>query len=155
MRCYPLEKCNICPRNCNISRDKSYGFCKSPEDILISKHMLHKWEEPCISGERGAGTVFFSGCNLRCVYCQNKRISRGGSGIPHTDSEILGIIRGLADSGAECIELVTPTHYTKAAYPDSRGGKKGNKCSVCLELRRIRERRDSSLARWTYRRVYA
>ncbi len=88
-----------------------------PNDIFIAKYMLHKWEEPCISGNRGAGTIFFSGCNLRCVFCQNKKISRGAVGEKYDESQILGIIRSLEDEGAECIEFVTPTHYTEALIP--------------------------------------
>ncbi len=112
-----MEKCNNCPRNCIADRDAHMGFCRSPRDIVISKYMLHKWEEPCISGTGGAGAVFFSGCNLRCVFCQNKKISRGEVGKRYTDSQVLDIFLSLADDGAECIELITPTHYTEALIP--------------------------------------
>ncbi len=112
-----MEKCNICPKNCNIDRKSSRGFCKMPERIFVAKHMLHKWEEPCISGKNGAGTIFFSGCNLKCVYCQNKAISRGVAGKEYNASELLDLIISLADEGAECIEFVTPTHYTRALIP--------------------------------------
>ena len=74
--------------------------------------MIHNWEEPCIAGERGAGTVFFSGCNLRCVYCQNIDISRGDKGNTMTDSDLESAIFALVESGAESVEFVTPTHYT-------------------------------------------
>ena len=88
-----------------------------PQEIYISKYMLHRWEEPCLSGNGGAGTIFFSGCNLRCVYCQNKAISRGGAGEPYSEDEILDIMRSLANDGSECIELVTPTHYVSSLIP--------------------------------------
>ncbi len=88
-----------------------------PGGIFISKYMIHKWEEPCICGRGGAGTIFFSGCNLKCVFCQNKRISRGVTGEEYGEEQILGIIRALADAGANCIEFVTPTHYTEALIP--------------------------------------
>ena len=106
-------KCNICPRECGIDRSRSeMGFCHAPDGFLVAKTMIHKWEEPCIAGERGAGTVFFSGCNLRCVYCQNIDISRGDKGKLLTDGELEKAIFELVDQGAECVEFVTPTHYT-------------------------------------------
>jgi putative pyruvate formate lyase activating enzyme len=76
--------------------------------------MIHKWEEPCIAGEGGAGTIFFSGCNLRCVFCQNCEISRGDKGEIMTDGELEWAIFDLLEKGAECIEFVTPTHYTES-----------------------------------------
>jgi putative pyruvate formate lyase activating enzyme len=74
--------------------------------------MLHKWEEPCLVGEMGAGTIFFSGCNLGCVYCQNSKISRGACGEVMSESELERAIFSLEEQGAACVELVTPTHYT-------------------------------------------
>lgn len=112
-----MEKCNNCPRNCICDRSISFGFCRMPNDIFIAKYMLHKWEEPCICGDLGAGTIFFSGCNLRCVFCQNKKISRGVTGERYSESEVLDIIRSLASDGAKCIEFVTPTHFTEALIP--------------------------------------
>ena len=106
-------KCNICPRKCGAKRSLGeLGFCRAPEDFLVAKTMLHKWEEPCIAGENGAGTIFFSGCNLRCIFCQNCEISRGGKGELMTDSELEKAIFSLLEQGAECVEFVTPTHYT-------------------------------------------
>ena len=106
-------KCNICPRECLVDRDGGQmGFCRAPSSFLVAKTMLHKWEEPCISGERGAGTIFFSGCNLRCVFCQNCEISRGDKGERMTDGQLEEAIFSLVEGGAECIEFVTPTHYT-------------------------------------------
>lgn len=119
-----MEKCNICPKNCNIDRKSSRGFCKMPDKIFVAKHMLHKWEEPCISGKGGAGAIFLSGCNLKCVYCQNKAISRGATGKEYDTNELLSIIHSLAEDGAECIEFVTPTHYTRALVPILREARK-------------------------------
>ena len=110
--------CQNCPRHCKCDRvSGELGFCKMPSDIYIAKHMLHPYEEPCISGSRGAGTIFFTGCNLKCIFCQNRDISQGNIGKPVTKSELLDIIYSLADAGAECIELVTPTHYTNELIP--------------------------------------
>ena len=79
--------------------------------------MIHKWEEPCICGEVGAGTIFFSGCNLRCVFCQNRKISRDNTGEKCSPEELISIMHRLADDGAKCIEFVTPTHFTEALIP--------------------------------------
>lgn len=107
-------ECNICPRECGADRAVGkLGFCRAPEGFLVAKTMIHKWEEPCIAGEKGAGTVFFSGCNLRCVFCQNCEISRGDKGEIITDGELEKAIFDLVEQGAECIEFVTPTHYTE------------------------------------------
>lgn len=107
-------KCTLCPRECGVDRSAGQmGFCSAPEDFLVAKTMVHKWEEPCIAGERGAGTIFFSGCNLRCVFCQNCEISRGGKGEIMTEKELESAIFSLLDDGAECVEFVTPTHYTE------------------------------------------
>ena len=106
--------CNICPRECGVDRASGQlGFCRAPELYAVAKLMIHKWEEPCIAGENGAGTVFFSGCNLRCVYCQNIDISRGDKGEIMTDGELEKAIFALVEDGAECVEFVTPTHYTE------------------------------------------
>lgn len=110
--------CRNCPRKCVCDRDsQKLGFCSMPGDIYIAKYMLHNFEEPCISGRGGAGTIFFSGCNLKCVFCQNKQISRGLCGERVDCERLLEIMRELANSGAECIELVTPTHYTSQLVP--------------------------------------
>lgn len=110
-----MSKCNICPRKCGADRTSgALGVCRVPEEIFVAKTMLHKWEEPCVSGENGAGTVFFSGCNLHCVYCQNRDISGGACGRQMTPDELEAAIFELVSQGAECIELVTPTHYTVA-----------------------------------------
>ena len=109
-----MGKCYICPRNCGADRDiGELGACRAPADFLVSKIMLHGWEEPCISGIGGAGTIFFSGCNLHCVYCQNSAISCGGIGEIFDGDRLEKEIFSLCEQGAECIEFVTPTHYTE------------------------------------------
>ncbi len=106
--------CNLCPRRCGALRDESRGegFCQMPSRPVCARAALHFWEEPCISGSAGAGTVFFSGCTLGCVFCQNAPISREGLGRPLTDDELYAVFQRLADQGAACIELVTPTQFT-------------------------------------------
>ena len=106
-----ILNCNLCPRECGINREEKTGFCESYKNIKIAKYMLHKWEEPCISGENGSGAVFFSGCNLKCIYCQNHEISRGNRGREITEDELCEIFLTLQDKGAHNINLVTPTHY--------------------------------------------
>ena len=103
--------CNICPRKCNVNRDKALGLCKSPSAFRVARASLHYWEEPCISGENGSGTVFFSGCNLKCVYCQNFEISHCNKGIEITDNKLISIFESLVEQGANNINLVNPTHY--------------------------------------------
>ncbi len=108
-----MSKCHICPRDCGADRESgALGFCGAPYELQISKIMLHSWEEPCISGKSGAGTVFFSGCSLHCLYCQNIEISRGGKGKIYSKKELEYELLSLQDKGAEVIEFVTPTHYT-------------------------------------------
>lgn len=108
--------CRLCPRNCGAERTegKSGGVCGMPSAPVAARAMLHQWEEPCLVGERGAGTVFFSGCNLRCVFCQNAPISRGDVGKPLTAERLREIFRELIGQGAACLDLVTPTHFTPA-----------------------------------------
>jgi len=105
--------CHLCPRNCGAERTetKADGFCGQPSVPVTAKAMLHLWEEPCLVGEHGAGCVFFSGCNLRCCFCQNSTISQGGVGQPITAERLRGIFRELVDRGAACLDLVTPTHF--------------------------------------------
>lgn len=103
--------CNICPRKCNIDRNKTVGFCKSPNEFKVARSALHYWEEPCLSGKNGSGAVFFSGCNLKCVFCQNYEISRDNKGIIITEQKLIEIFEKLIDDGAENINLVNPTHY--------------------------------------------
>ena len=108
--------CRLCPRNCGAERTEtlSGGVCAMPSAPVAARAMLHQWEEPCLTGERGAGTVFFSGCNLRCVFCQNAPISQGGAGKILTAVRLREIFHELIAQGAACIDLVTPTHFTPA-----------------------------------------
>ena len=106
-------KCNICPRQCNINRDYQKGFCGAPNTIKIAKYMVHMWEEPIISGTNGSGAIFFSHCNLQCVYCQNQQISANGEGQEISVNELVNIIKKLESLGVHNINLVTPTHYTQ------------------------------------------
>ena len=107
-----LTSCTLCPRNCSIDRKLNKGICGvSGEKILVSRAALHFWEEPCISGTRGSGTVFFVGCNLHCIYCQNREISNGQGGKALTAAELAGVFLSLQEQGAHNINLVTPTHY--------------------------------------------
>lgn len=103
--------CSICPRHCNADRERQLGFCQSKNEFRVARAALHFWEEPCISGKNGSGTVFFSGCNLRCVFCQNFEISRDNKGVDITDERLVEIFESLINQGAENINLVNPTHY--------------------------------------------
>lgn len=106
--------CTICPRECNANRkDGKTGFCGvAGENIYLARAALHMWEEPCISGEEGSGTVFFSGCPLRCVYCQNHNIANVKAGKAVGKERLAEIFLELQEKGANNINLVTPTHYT-------------------------------------------
>ncbi len=105
------EKCNLCPRQCNIDRNISLGYCQSPDEIRIARVGLHEWEEPCISFGKGSGTIFFSGCNLRCVYCQNNEISSHLHGTQISVDTLCNEMLKLQEMGASNINFVTPTHY--------------------------------------------
>ena len=106
--------CNDCPRKCNIDRSRKFGVCGVGYEPKVAKAYLHQWEEPCISGSSGSGTIFFSGCNLKCVYCQNYKISSEGYGKYITHDRLAGIFKELEEKGASNINLVSPTHYVKA-----------------------------------------
>ena len=107
-----LEKCNLCPRKCYVNRlDGELGFCRASKDVKIAKVTLHNWEEPCISGTLGSGTVFFSNCNLKCVFCQNHEISHEGTGKIVSINRLSEIFLEQQENGAHNINLVTPTHY--------------------------------------------
>lgn len=106
--------CNACPRKCNVERnigEFSHGFCKMPYNAVLARASLHLWEEPVISGERGSGAIFFSGCNLRCVFCQNFQISHENFGKQVSKSEFIDIVKNLENQGAHTINLVNPTHF--------------------------------------------
>lgn len=104
-------KCNICPRKCNVDRTSSVGRCGMPYGFVIARAAKHFWEEPPISGTKGSGTVFFSGCNLGCIYCQNYEISHEKKGKEISDERLTGIFDELIASEVHNINLVNPTHY--------------------------------------------
>ena len=107
-----MEECRICPRNCGADRKQGKtGVCQETNRLRVARAALHMWEEPCISGKEGSGTVFFTGCNLRCVYCQNYELSRSRTGKEITESRLAEIFLELQDKGANNINLVTPTHF--------------------------------------------
>lgn len=103
--------CNMCPRQCNVDRDLELGYCKMPWEFSLARAAKHFWEEPPISGTNGSGTVFFSGCNLGCAYCQNYNISHGGEGKIISADRLKEIFSELISSGVHNINLVNPTHY--------------------------------------------
>ena len=108
--------CNQCPRRCKVDRKKSFGFCGAGDECKISKVMFHHWEEPIISGsetQNGSGAIFFSQCNLKCVYCQNYEISHFEGGKTYSDQELSNLFKQLESDGALNINLVTPTHYSQ------------------------------------------
>ena len=108
--------CTLCPRRCGAERTdtRAGGLCGMPASPVVARAMLHQWEEPCLVGDHGAGCVFFSGCNLRCCFCQNGTISREGFGKPSTVERLREIFRELIAQGAACLDLVTPSHFTPA-----------------------------------------
>lgn len=103
--------CNQCPRRCNVDRENALGYCKAPNAYKLARASLHFWEEPCISGKSGSGAVFFSGCNLGCVFCQNYEISHKCKGVEVSEERLIRIFEHLVDEGANNINLVNPTHY--------------------------------------------
>src|SRR5699024_2496896 len=105
--------CNLCPRKCGAVRtaDRGEGRCRMPEAPVVARAAFHMWEEPPISGTKGSGTVFFSGCSLGCVFCQNEQISHRDFGKPITVDRLRAIFFELIDQGAHNINLVNPTHY--------------------------------------------
>lgn len=112
-----MEPCTLCPRMCGVDRSQSTGYCGQSWDIRAARAAKHLWEEPCISGTRGSGTVFFSGCTLGCVYCQNGDISAGGFGKDISTARLREIFEELIAQGAHNIELVTPTHFLPWILP--------------------------------------
>ena len=110
--------CKLCPRQCGIDRTAGQtGFCGCPGGALVSKTMLHKWEEPALAGSGGSGAVFFGGCTLKCKYCQNAAISGGPVGQPMDSRQLRTVFEELIAQGAENIDLVTPTHYLPDIIP--------------------------------------
>ncbi|PWJ15219.1 radical SAM protein [Ruminococcus flavefaciens] len=106
-----IYKCTLCPRKCGADRSNSTGICGAGSSVIVARASLHKWEEPCISYKNGAGTVFFSGCNLHCCFCQNNKISNKLFGKEITDKQLADIFLRLQEDGADNIDLVTPTHF--------------------------------------------
>ena len=104
-------RCNLCPRMCNVDRVNERGFCNAPDEMYIAKAYLHNWEEPCLSGDIGSGTIFFSYCNLKCIFCQNYDISINNFGYKVSIDMFADICIELQKKGALNINLVTPTHY--------------------------------------------
>jgi len=112
-----MSLCNLCPKNCNANRTDKVGFCGANKNIKVAKAYLHEWEEPFISGTNGSGTVFFSHCNLKCVFCQNYKISAEGFGKNLSQDELYGVFKNLEQQGAHNVNLVTPTHYVPYILP--------------------------------------
>lgn len=106
-----LKSCALCPRECKVNRYERKGFCGEGATVRIARAELHQWEEPCISGKNGSGTVFFSGCCLKCCFCQNYEISAEGKGFELTEQELAETFLRLQDMGAHNINLVNPTHF--------------------------------------------
>lgn len=107
-----FNKCTICPHKCGIDRSNNIGRCKATDKIKIALYSIHNFEEPCISGENGSGTIFFSNCNMNCVYCQNYEISQLGRGKEITIDELANIMIEQQEKGVQNINLVTPTSYS-------------------------------------------
>lgn len=106
-----LKSCMLCPHKCGKDRYKSVGVCGASNKLKVAYYSLHEWEEPVISGDKGSGTIFFSNCNMKCIYCQNKKISTGGYGKVISNKRLGEIMLELQERGAHNINLVTPTHY--------------------------------------------
>lgn len=106
------KECVLCPRKCKVNRlEGQRGYCKETSELVAARAALHMWEEPCISGEEGSGAVFFSGCAMGCVFCQNHNIAAGKAGKPITIERLSEIFLELQEKGANNINLVTPSHY--------------------------------------------
>lgn len=110
-----MQICNQCPRNCVCDRKTTFGFCKQGQNPKVAKVMLHFGEEPCISTQKGCGAVFFVGCNLRCPFCQNFKISQGktNTGKEYTVPMLADLFKSVQDMGAENLSLITPTHFSE------------------------------------------
>mgnify|MGYP003297701810 CR=1 FL=1 len=103
--------CNLCPNNCLVDRNSTVGYCKATNQLNIAKYYLHPFEEPIISGKNGSGTIFFTGCSLKCVFCQNYDLSRVNRGKNISITELVDIFKRLEDMGAQNINFITPSHY--------------------------------------------
>jgi putative pyruvate formate lyase activating enzyme len=118
------QACKLCPRECGVNRYQERGFCGAQDTLRLARAALHMWEEPCISGTRGSGTVFFSGCSLGCIYCQNRDIALGKWGKDVDRQRLLEIFYELEEQGAHNINLVTATHYIPTVADAIREAKK-------------------------------
>ncbi len=120
-----LSDCTLCPRDCHVNRNAGeIGYCGQTAALMAARAALHFWEEPCLSGTNGSGAVFFSGCNLRCVFCQNHEIAQGLSGREITVSRLSDIFLELQEKGAHNINLVTPTHFVPQMITTLKAAKK-------------------------------
>ena len=112
------RSCKLCPRGCGADRSAGeLGFCGCGDQALVAKVMLHHWEEPALAGKGGSGAIFFGGCTLGCLYCQNRAISRGPAGVPTDSAMLRKLMEELITQGAENIDLVTPSHYLPTILP--------------------------------------
>ncbi len=107
-----MEKCFLCPNNCGVVKSEKQGACLTQDKIKIAKYYLHPFEEPIISGTNGSGTIFFCGCSLKCVFCQNYEVSRNTRGKEISVLDLAKIFKELEEKGAHNINLVNPTHYS-------------------------------------------
>lgn len=112
-----MAKCYACPRECGVDRDEKRGYCGAGNEILIAKTMVHRFEEPPISGTRGSGAIFFGGCNLGCVYCQNAEISVRAAGKPTSAAEFEKIVFDIEANGVHNIDLITAAHFVTCLAP--------------------------------------
>ena len=112
-----MTPCTLCPRRCKADRSVTTGFCGADDTLKLARAGLHHWEEPCISGTNGSGAIFFTGCNMRCVFCQNSQISKGGVGKRISPERLTEIFYELKAAGAQNLNFVTPTHYTQQLIP--------------------------------------
>ncbi len=120
------SECHLCPRDCGVDRDVKVGFCLAPADLLVVRAAPHLWEEPILSGTKGSGTIFFSGCTMACCFCQNRTISRTARGKLVAPSELADVMLKLEQEGCHNINLVTADHYVEkiveaAALAKTRG----------------------------------
>ena len=129
--CAEYERCIACPKRCGVNRNAGErGFCRETAELRIAWAGLHFGEEPPVSGAGGSGTIFLTGCNLRCVFCQNFQISQEGMGRAVTEQELIEICRALQDAGAENINIVTGSH----AIPALGAGRHHSRCVELLRL---------------------
>ena len=115
-----MRQCNLCPRGCGVDRSVRHGVCGCGDTMYVARAALHMWEEPCLSGERGSGAVFFAGCPLHCIFCQNAAISRGDTGRAYTPAELAGECLRLQREGAANINLVTAGQWATQVHETLR-----------------------------------